>query len=357
MMNGDASTWPGAGALEEAIRGSRFSGVVTVDVAGERVFEAAAGDAHRAFGVANAVPTRYAIASGSKAFTALAVVRLAEDGLVELDAPVRAWLGEDLPLVDDRVTLRHLLGHRSGIGDYLDESEMLAPSDYVLAVPVHTLTTAEAFLPVLADRPQEADPDAGFAYSNSGFVILGLVIERASGEEFQDAIQRLVFEPAGLQETAYLRLDELPGHAAVGYLFDDGDRANTLHLPVRGNGDGGAFTNAADLHRFWTALFDGRIVSTAAVEEMTAPRSEVPKEGLRYGLGFWLHPTGGAVLIEGADAGVSFRSTHDPETRTTVSVLGNTSDGAWPVIGAAAEALDALAGRAGSPDGISAERA
>lgn len=344
-MNGDRPTWAGAGAIDAAVRGSHFSGVVTVDVAGARVFEAVAGDANRAYGVANTVGTSFAVASGSKAFTALAVMRLAEAGLVELDAPVRDWLGDELPLIADGVTLRHLLGHRSGIGDYLDESEDLAASDYVLDVPVHTLTTAEAFLPVLAGRPQLAEPDTGFAYSNSGFVVLALVIERATGEAFHDAVQRLVFDPAGLRDTAYLRLDELPSHAAVGYLFDHGDRANTLHLPVRGNGDGGAFTTAAELHRFWTALFEGRIVSAAAVEEMTTPRSEVPEEGLRYGLGFWLHPSGDAVLIEGADAGVSFRSTHDPATRTTVNVLGNTSDGAWPVIGAAAEALDAAAGR------------
>lgn len=345
MGNKGAPAWAGAAAIEEAVLASRFSGAVTVDVAGSRVFEAAAGDTHRALGVPNTVGTRFAIASGSKAFTALAVVHLAEQGLVDLDGPVRRWLGDELPLVDDRVTLRHLLGHRSGIGDYLDESGELSASDYVLDVPVHTLITAADFLPVLAGRPQQADPDAGFAYSNSGYVILALVIERASGQVFQDAVQRLVFDPAGLRDTAYLRLDELPGDAAVGYLFDRGDRANTLHLPVRGNGDGGAYTTAAELHRFWTALFEGRIVSAEAVEEMIAPRSEVPEEGLRYGLGFWLHPSGDTVLIEGADAGVSFRSTHDPATRTTVSVLGNTSDGAWPVIGAAAEALDAAAGR------------
>ena len=107
-----------------------------------------------------------------------------------------------------------------------------------------------------------------------------------------------------------------------------------------GNGDGGAFTTAADLHRFWCALLDGRIVSPASVDAMTRPRHDVPEENLRYGMGFWLHRTGPALVLEGYDAGASFRSTHLPATRTTVSVLGNSSEGAWPVIEVLAEAVD-----------------
>ena len=119
---------------------------------------------------------------------------------------------------------------------------------------------------------------------------------------------------------------------------------NTLHLPVLGNGDGGAFTTADDVHRFWLALLDGRIVSRETVEEMTRPRHDVPEENMRYGMGFWLHRTHPALIMEGYDAGVSFRSTHLVDTRTTVSVLGNSSQGAWPVISALAPAIDAELG-------------
>jgi CubicO group peptidase (beta-lactamase class C family) len=119
---------------------------------------------------------------------------------------------------------------------------------------------------------------------------------------------------------------------------------NTLHLPVLGNGDGGAFTTADDLHRFWLALLDGRIVSRETVEEMIRPRHDVPEEKKRYGMGFWIHPTHPALILEGYDAGASFRSTHIIATQTTVSVLGNSSEGAWPVIWAFANAIDAELG-------------
>ena len=113
-----------------------------------------------------------------------------------------------------------------------------------------------------------------------------------------------------------------------------------LHLPVRGNGDGGMYFTADDLHRFWNALLDGRIVSPGTLAEMTRPRYDVPSEHKRYGMGFWLGRRSSSLILEGYDAGASFRSTHLPETRTTVTVLGNSSEGAWPVIYALADAMD-----------------
>ncbi|WP_413450016.1 serine hydrolase domain-containing protein [Georgenia phoenicis] len=329
-------------ALDEAM--AAFTGVVAVDVDGQRTLERTAGYAHRALRVPISAGTRIAIASGSKAFTAVAVVRLVEKGLLRLDQPVRELLGDDLPLVDDRVTIEHLLTHTSGIGDYLDEEADWDVSDFVLPVPVHSLHTATAFLPMLDGRPQKFPPGERFSYCNGGYVLLAVVIERVTGETYHDAVRRLVLAPAGLAATDFLPLNALPADAAVGYVHDDGDLANTLHLPVLGNGDGGAFTTADDLHRFWCALLDGRIVSPDSVADLTRPRRDVPEEDLRYGMGFWVHRTGPALILEGYDAGVSFRSTHVPGTRTTVSVLGNSSEGAWPVIAVLAEAVDASLG-------------
>ncbi|MBK7822149.1 MAG: beta-lactamase family protein [Tessaracoccus sp.] len=330
-----------AAAIDAAAATNSFSGVVTVEVAGERAFERCYGHAHRGYGVPVTAGMQFGLASGSKAFTALAVLRLVEDGTLRLDQPAREILGDDLPLIDDAVTIEHLLGHTSGIGDYLDEDGDWEVDDYVFTLPVHTLTSAAAFLPALEGFPQKFAPGERFSYSNGGYMVLAVILERITGEVFHDVVTRLVLEPAGLADTAYLRLDELPGSAATGYVFDEGNRANTLHLPVLGNGDGGAFSTAADLHRFWLALHAGRIVSPATVATMATPRADVPEEGMRYGLGLWLHATGPATVIEGYDAGVSFRSTHIPGAATTATVLGNSSEGAWPVIGVVADAVDA----------------
>jgi CubicO group peptidase (beta-lactamase class C family) len=133
-----------------------------------------------------------------------------------------------------------------------------------------------------------------------------------------------------MRDTAFLRSDELPARAAVGHLDAEGVRSNVLHLPVRGTGDGGIYTTAADMRAFWTALFAGRIVSSTWVAEMTRPRSD-NHERWQYGLGFWLRTRTTIVILEGQDAGVSFRSLHDPLRDTTCTVLANWTDGAWEV--------------------------
>jgi CubicO group peptidase (beta-lactamase class C family) len=327
--------------LDAAADRDAFTGLVAVDVGDRHELLRTYGFAHRALGVEHAAETRYGIASGSKSFTALAVMRLVEDGTLHLTQTARSILGDDLPQLDDRVTIEHLLTHTSGIGDYLDEEADWDAVDYVLEAPVHTLTTAEAFLPLM-DLPPSFVPGERFAYCNGGYIVLAILLERVCAEPFHAIVRREVFHRAGLLHTDFLRLDELPGTAALGYLFDEGDRVNTLHLPVLGNGDGGAFTTAGDLHRFWTALLSGDIVSPETLNTMLTPRHDVPSEGLWYGLGFWMNAGGTAFVLEGYDAGVSFRSTHVPSARLTASVLGNSTEGAWPVIGVVADAVDAF---------------
>jgi CubicO group peptidase (beta-lactamase class C family) len=198
-------------------------------------------------------------------------------------------------------------------------------------VPVHELATTEDFLRVLDGHETKFPAGEQFAYNNGGFVVLALIAERCAGIPFADLVDQRVCIPAGMRDTSFLRSDELTGRAAIGYLAPEGLRTNVLHLPVRGTGDGGIYTTAADVHALWDAFSAGRIVSLEGVEEMTRPRSDVPAESMRYGLGFWLHETRDTVLLEGFDAGVSFRTAHDPPGRLTYTVLSNTSNGAWPI--------------------------
>src|SRR6478735_5770050 len=279
-------------AVDEAAESSRFSGVVRVDRSGVVELCTAYGLADRAHEVPNTVDTVFAIASGTKGLTALAVMGLVERGTLAL-------------------------------GDV---------RDYVMTVPVHEFATTEQFLPALDGHPAVSPAGERFAYNNAGYVLLALLAERASGVDFHDLVRTLVCEPAGMVDTAFLRSDELPGRAARGYLSVDGLRTNVFHLPVLGNGDGGIYSTAADLHRFWEALGSGRIVSPATVELMTTPRSDWPEESRRYGLGLHLHARGDGVWLEGYDAGVSFASLHHPSSSITYTVISNWTDGAWPVV-------------------------
>src|SRR3954466_11531632 len=241
---------------------SGFSGVVRVDGPDGIEVVRGYGLADRAHAVPNEPDTQFGIASGTKGLTALVVMRLVEEGALSLSTPARSVLGADLPLVDERVTVEHLLAHRSGIGDYLDEELDLDLSEYLLPVPAQQLATTEAYLEVLDGHPQKFPPGERFAYCNSGYVLLALIAERVATRPFPDLVTDLVCTPAGMTDTAFLRSDELPGRAAVGYVELQGVwivgevvlrgtwRRNVFHLPVGGSGDGGIYTTAPDVATF-----------------------------------------------------------------------------------------------------------
>ena len=321
-----------------------FSGVVRIDDRGGTQLSGAFGLAHRGFRLPNTLDTQFAIASGGKTLTALAVVSLIVDGTLSLDITARSVLATDLPLVADDVTIGHLLAHRSGIGDYIDEEdESLDSNDYLVVSPVQDLANTEAFLVEVDGYPAKFAAGARFSYCNAGYIVLALIAERASGVEYHELVHNRVLVPAGMVDTAFLRSDEPSGRMALGYLHLDGLRTNVMHLPVRGNGDGGIYTTVADVHVFWNALFDGQVVPEEWVEEMTRPHSEAPQQNARYGLGFWLAETGSTVELIGSDAGVSFYSAHDPTTGSTWTVVSNTAVGAWPMVRPARESSSAIA--------------
>ena len=325
--------------IDSAAAASGFSGAVRIDRAGEIELAKAYGFADRRYAVACTVDTQFGIASGAKGLTALTVVSLIEDDALSLDTTARSVLGGDLPLIADDVTIEHLLAHRSGIGDYLDESQLTDKNGYVMPVPVQELATTEEYLAVLDGHEMAFPAGTEFAYCNGGYVVLALLAERVGGADFHELVRRRVCEPAGLRSTAFLRSDELPATAATGYLSGDSDRTNVLHLPVRGSGDGGVFTTTADVSTLWAAFLGGRIVSDTWVSEMTRPRRGATGDSLDYGLGFWLQPAAGRVELHGYDAGVSFRSVHDPASQLTWTIVSNTSEGTWP-IETAVEQLD-----------------
>ena len=202
------------------------------------------------------------------------------------------------------MTIEHLLSHRSGIGDYLDEDAEHDIGDYVMPVPVHELATTEQYLVVLDGHPAKFEPGTGFSYCNGGFVVLALIAERASGVPFHDLVHQRVCEPAGMSDTAFLRTDELPGRAALGYLEVDGvKRSNVFHFPVRGNGDGGIYTTVGDVRRAldvvlrWTHRSRGLGRRDGAAAQCYVGRRSATASG------FWLAGSGDAVRLEGYGRG------------------------------------------------------
>lgn len=315
--------------LRRLVEETEFSGVVMVTRPGEEDIEIASGSAHRAERRPNQLDTAFATASMTKGFVAVTVMSLVESGALQLDTRLRDVVGDDLPLADPAVTIGHLLSHRSGVGDYLDEEQLGDIDDFILEGSAHTFEEPDDYLPLVSAHPQVSPPGERFAYNNGGFIMLSIALERATGLRFHDLVRERVFESAEMTSTGFLRSDDLPANTALGYLKNG--RTNVFHLPVIGGGDGGVYTTAADMAAFWRAIFGGRLLSLESVSTMIEPLSEAPTQKMRYGRGFWLAPTGDAVCLEGMDAGVSGCSCFNPSTGCGYTVLSNTSNGAWPI--------------------------
>ena len=318
-------------AVDAIAAETEFAGVVSVDHDGEIEFARAYGLARRANQVPNTTDTRFAIASGVKGLTALTVVSLIERDALRLSTTARSLLGTDLPLIGADVTVEQLLAHRSGIGDHVDEEAGHDITDYTLTVPAQELATTEQYLAVLAGIRPSSRRASG---SPTATRVCGPGPDRRTGQ--RSAVRRPAAGPRrhprwharhrvpALRRTARAHRDRLP--ADRGPVQDE-------RVPPAGSGQRRRriYSTAADISAFWRSLFAERIVSAPWVAEMVQPRSDVPAEQKRYGLGFWLHPTADIVMLEGYDAGVSFRTVHDPASHLTHTVISNSSDGAWPI--------------------------
>lgn len=316
-------------ALRQFAESHGFSGVVRVAVGAHVVQDFALGAADRSNDRSISSQTRFGVASVTKGLTALTIMALIEAGDLQLDMPVRAVLGADLALVDDRVTIEHLLAHRSGVGDYLDEDLPGDVDDHILGHrSAHTLKTPSDYLDLLAPYEQRSVPGEHFAYNNSGYVILSIIIERVTGS-FHRSVQELVLDPAGMNSSGFFRTDSLPGDVAVSYLRDG--RTNVFHLPVIGAGDGGVYLTVGDAMAFWQKVRTGAVVTLESVDLMT---SIVSDRGDRpsYGLGFWIDHAGDHVWLEGMDAGVSCQTGYVTSHDMVYAVMANTSSGAWSVV-------------------------
>jgi D-alanyl-D-alanine carboxypeptidase len=246
--------------LDSLDRAGRFSGVVILGRNGLPVYQRAVGFENREAGRRNQPGTRFNLGSINKAFTAAAIRQLAADGTIALDSPlVRAWPDYPNIAVARAVTIRQLLQHRSGIGGNIFGT----PAGGTRADLRHN----NDFLQLFVDEPLQFEPGTDQRYSNAGYVVLGMLIERLSGEDYYDYVRRHIYQPAGMTATAHTPLADLAPGTAIGYTRGDPGTAspdaalsrNTRFLPGRGSAAGGGYSNAADLLRYVQALRESRI--------------------------------------------------------------------------------------------------
>ena len=327
-----------ADTLRTSIERHAFSGVVSIKRNGRVLFEEAAGYADRSNKIGNTLETRFGIASGTKFLTALAVGRLIIAQKLSFDTKLKDCLALDFPRYSPDITIRHLLTHTSGIPDYYDEEKVTDFDNFALSIPCYELKGPRDYLPLFPDAPMKFKPGERFSYSNSGYILLGVVIEELTGVKYQEFVDREIFKPAGMNQSGYFAFDQLPERTALGYIEQGcGWRTNIYTLPSIGASDGGAYTTVHDMASLWKAFWACEILPREMVETYAAPfvRAETEGEHTYVGHGLWLKMVPGRkqrVYLTGCDAGVSFRSTVNREDDLLVTVISNTTNGAWPVL-------------------------
>jgi len=267
----------------------RFSGAVLVMRGDLRLFQHTCGLASRAFQVPNRLDTKFNLGSMNKMFTAVAIAQLAQQGKLSFDDKVGKHL-PDYPnaAVREKVTIHQLLTHTSGVPGYFNEKYQTSAKERFRSV--------NDFLALFQDDPLDFEPGSQWRYSNGGFMLLGAIIEKVSGQSYFDYVRRNIFQPAGMTDTDAYEMDRDTPNLANGYTrqgpggpLPDGERYNNLYLHVvKGGPAGGGFSTVEDLVKFAAALRAHKLLTPEYTELVTTGKVHPDPEdtGSRYAYGF-----------------------------------------------------------------------
>jgi CubicO group peptidase (beta-lactamase class C family) len=262
--------------------------------------------------------TDYRLASVTKQFTAAAILLLAQDGKLKLDDSIRHWL-PTLPAFTDQVTLRELLSHTGGLLDYED----LVPADRTVQ-----LNDDDVLRMIAAITHGYFPPGSAYRYSNTGFVLLGLVVEKASGQHLQDFLAQRIFRPLHMDHTLlYVHDDKQVPNRAWGYSETAGHWQRTdQDLTSATRGDGGIYSNIDDLAKWDAALYNDRLLSDASRKLAFSPHVKVTGEPYEAGYGFGWRITGDTLWHSGESIGFRNVIVRWPKQHLTVILLSNRND-------------------------------
>lgn len=281
------------------------------------VYERAHGFADLEFTVAADPESFFRIGSITKQYTAAALLKLAERGKLSIDDPLSRFL-PDYPRGDE-LTLRHLLTHTGGVPNYTD----LGPKWETL---VARELAHEELVALWRDLPLDFEPGTKWNYSNSGYYLLGMVIEKASGQEYGAFLRDAFFDPLKLTRTRYDSNGEVILNRAQGYGYAEGKHWNDQLIGMSQPGAAGALiSTAGDLVRWQLALVGGKVVSKESYAEMTLPYMLADGRETQYGLGLGLGTTAGQACVSHGGGIFGFNSYlgYWPEKQLSIAVISN----------------------------------
>ncbi|MCS0606190.1 beta-lactamase family protein [Streptomyces sp. LP11] len=296
------------------------------------------GVADRGTGRAIATGDRFRVGSVTKTFSAVVLMQLVDEHKLSLDAPVNRYLPGLLP--DDRITVRHVLGHRSGLYDY--SNDLFASSVSGFEAVRDKVFTYRRLVALSLKKPRTNAPGAAYAYSNTNFVVAGLLIEKLTGKPVKDAYEKRVFEPLKLRDTFYVHPDTaIPGRYARGYLTPDTAGGKLVDATAQtvswAQSAGAVISSARDLDTFYAALLGGKLMSPARLAEME--RFQRVNSTTAYGLGLRRRDLSCGISVYGHTGAVQGYYTYAFATKDggrALTAVANTSNNG--------KVLDTLAG-------------
>lgn len=320
--------------LSSLVSENKLSGAVLVAKDGVTVASKAAGIANKATGAPIALDTKFNLGSMNKMFTGVAIAQLAQAGRLSFTDTISKHL-PDYPNreVADKVTIHQLLTHTSGMGLYWNE-KFMQQRDKLLTVAAH--------LPLFVNDPLSFPPGEKFQYSNSGYVVLGSIIERVSGQDYYNYVQEHIYKPAGMTNTGFYEPGKEIPNLAIGYskMGLDGKplaevRDNTNTREIRGGPAGGGYSTVEDLVKFHMALRSYKLLNEEYTKLVTTGKVEAGGPMGRYGYGFGDKMFGGKHIVgnNGGSGGIAANFEMYPELGYTSVMLMNADPPAMmPVI-------------------------
>ncbi len=307
--------------VQSYVSAHQFMGSVLVAKGDESVLDRGYGFANLEWDIPNSPATKFRLGSVTKQFTAACVLLLEEKGKLRVEDPVKKYL-PDAPAAWDKVTIFHLLTHTSGIPsftDFPDYAESEAAS-----------TTPEKLVDRFRNKPLEFEPGTKWKYSNSGYVLLGYLITKVSGETYQQFMQENVFTPLGMKDSGYDSNSAIIHHRAAGYTpSKDGIiNAGFINMTIPYSA-GGLYSTTGDLLRWERGLFGGKVLSDASLQKMITPFKD------NYAFGLFVETRNGHKEIShgGGIEGFNTFLAYWPEDKLSIVVLSNLNGGAPGDIG------------------------
>ncbi|GAA3084027.1 serine hydrolase domain-containing protein [Streptomyces roseofulvus] len=289
-----------------------------------------AGVRDRATGAPMDIHARFRIGSVSKTFSTVVLLQLVDEGRLVLDAPVNRYLPGLLP--DDRITVRHLLTHRSGLADYTNA--MFADTVPGFEAVRNRVFTYQELVDLSLAEPRTTEPGVSYRYSNANFVVVGMLIEKLTGKPVDRAYEQRVFKPLKLRDTSYVHPDtRIKGLRVRGYLHPDAAGEplvdSTEQTVSWAQSAGAVISSPADLNTFTSALMRGRLLSPAMLEEMTTVTPTDTTNTRFYGLGLRRYDLSCGTRVYGHTGTVQGFYTYAFSTRDgrrSLSAVANTSN-------------------------------